>query len=166
MTTMCKEESTGGSGFTGPHQFHMKEWISCAPFERLLHMEILESDDGRAVLTMPFLIDYAQGGGLMHGGALVSLADTAVVMAIKSVIPPFSHFGTTNAEIRFLAPVTHGIVTARAEVTEREGRILKGRAILYDQDGKAVLEFGSVFKIARDSRIRGITFEDDPKNGS
>ena len=75
---------------TGPHRFTMKGWISCAPFERLLQMEIVEAEQGRSVLKMPFLIDFAQGGGLMHGGALVSLADTAVVMAIKSIVPPKS----------------------------------------------------------------------------
>ena len=73
--------------YTGPHTFDMEGWISCAPFERLLHMEIVEASDGRATLTMPFLIDFAQGAGLLHGGALVSLADTAVVMAIKSLAP-------------------------------------------------------------------------------
>jgi acyl-CoA thioesterase len=72
---------------TGPHRFHMEGWISCAPFERLLRMQIVEAKNGRATLTMPFLLDFAQGAGLMHGGALVSLADTAVVMAIKSLLP-------------------------------------------------------------------------------
>ena len=74
----------------------MNQWISCAPFERLLNMTIVEACDGRATLTMPFLIDYAQGAGLMHGGALVSLADTAVAMAIKSII---------DASCRILLPL-------------------------------------------------------------
>jgi acyl-CoA thioesterase len=74
--------------FTGPHRFPMEAWISYAPFERLLHMAIIEAAEGRATLKMPFLLDFAQGAGLLHGGALVSLADTAVVMAIKSLLPP------------------------------------------------------------------------------
>jgi uncharacterized protein (TIGR00369 family) len=94
----------------------------------------------------------------MHGGALVSLADTAVVMAIKSLIPPESHFATIVLETKFLLPVKNGMVTAQAEVVEREGRILKGRATLYDEQKRAVLEFSSTFKIAADSRVRGITF--------
>ncbi len=145
---------------TGPHQFEMTEWISCAPFERLLNMTIVEASDGRARLTMPFLIDYAQGAGLLHGGALVSLADTAVVMAIKSIIAPLSHFATIKLECRFLLPVRKGIVTAEAEVVSMEGRQLKGKAILYDGEGRAVLEFYSTFKIARDAQIRAITYKD------
>jgi len=146
---------------TGPHEFEMTEWISCAPYERLLNMTIVDARDGRAKLTMPFLIDYAQGAGLLHGGALVSLADTSVVMAIKSIIAPLSHFATTELECRFLLPVKKGIVTAEAEVVSRQGRQLKGKAILYDEEGRAVLEFRSTFKIARDARIRAITYKDE-----
>jgi uncharacterized protein (TIGR00369 family) len=146
---------------TGPHEFEMSEWISCAPYERLLNMTIVSAADGRARLTMPFLIDYAQGAGLLHGGVLVSLADTAVVMAIKSIIAPLSHFATTELECRFLLPVKKGIVTADAEVVSKEGRQLKGKAIVSDEEGRTVLEFCSTFRIARDAQIRTITFKND-----
>lgn len=157
---MPKKEEMTASPSTGPHRFEMKAWISCAPFERLLNMTILEAADGQAVLDMPFLIDYAQGAGLMHGGALVSLADTAVVMAIKSIIPPESHFATIACEVKYLLPVKKGIVTARAKVLDREGRILKGHATVYDEENRAVMEFTSTFKMAKDTAIRGITFND------
>lgn len=152
-----KTRTTADGFSTGPHHFHMEGWISRAPFERLLNIDIIEAADGRAILTMPFYLDYAQGGGLMHGGALVSLADTAVVMAIKSLIPPGSHFATIALETKFLQPVKKGIVTAQAKVVEREGRILKGRATLYDEQKRAVVEFSSTFKMAADSKVRGIT---------
>ena len=145
---------------TGPHKFEMESWISCAPFEKLLGMTIVEASDGRATLTMPFLIDYAQGGGLMHGGALVSLADTAVVMAIKSILPPQTHFATTGLEAKFLRPVMQGIVTAEAQVVSWEGRTLRGQAIIYDEEQRPVLEFTSTFKVAKDSNIKGVTFRD------
>jgi acyl-CoA thioesterase len=157
---MSEKESNHTSSFTGPHKFHMQSWISCAPFERLLGMQIDEASDGQAVLSMPFLLDHAQGGGLMHGGALVSLADTAVVMAIKSIVPPQSHFATIALEAKFLLPVKQGMVTARGRVVSVEGRILKGHATVYDDDNRAVMEFSSTFKMARDAKIRGITFAD------
>ena len=138
----------------------MEGWISCAPFERLLNMTIVEAADGRALLTMPFLVQYAQGAGLMHGGALVSLADTAVVMAIKSVLPPQTHFATISLQTRFLRPVKKGVVTARARLTERVDRILNAEAGVYDDTDQMVLEFHSSFKIARDTRIRGISFSE------
>ena len=137
--------------FTGPHKFHLEDWISCAPFERLLHITIIEATEGHATLTMPFIIDFAQGGGLMHGGALTSLADTAVVMAIKSLIPPHTHFATISLETKFLYPVKKGIVTAKARVTNRNGEILKGQATLYNEAEIPLVKFSSTFKIAKNS---------------
>ena len=36
---------------TGPHKFHMEGWISCAPFEQLLHMDIVEASKGCLLYT-------------------------------------------------------------------------------------------------------------------
>ena len=145
---------------TGPHKFEMKSWISCAPFERLLNIKIVEAGSGRATLTMPFLVDFAQGGGLMHGGALVSLADTAVVMAIKSIIDSQTHFATVSLETKFLYPVKQGIVTARARVTSQIERILHGQATVYNEDQRSVLTFTSTFKMAKDKKIKNISFQE------
>ncbi len=138
---------------TGPHRVRLEQWISCAPFERLLNMAIVEAKDGHAVLTMPFFYDLAQGAGLMHGGALVSLADTAVVMAIKSVIPPQTHFATVSLESRFLHPVKQGMVTAKASADIALEKTINGQAVVYDQSDRAVLEFHSRFKIAKNPKI-------------
>ena len=150
--------------FTGPHQFsqlRMEGWISCAPFERLLQMDIVEASDGKSVLTMPFLIYLAQGAGLMHGGALVSLADTAVAMAIKSMVPQKSHFATIALEAKYIAPVRKGVVTAKAEIFSRQGRTWKGKAVVYDEDGRPVMEFMSTFKMARDMEMKsGVEFQE------
>jgi uncharacterized protein (TIGR00369 family) len=160
LDTNIKDKIKTKDHYTGPHKFEMESWISCAPFERLLNMKIVEASDGRATLTMPFLIDFAQGAGLMHGGALVSLADTAVVMAIKSIISPETHFATIRLETKFLYPVKQGTVTAKAKVTNQSEKILQGFATVYNEDKRAVLEFSSTFKMAREKRIRDIVFQD------
>ncbi|NNK95576.1 MAG: PaaI family thioesterase [Desulfobacterales bacterium] len=153
---------TNSSGYTGPHQFERKKWISCAPFERLLQMNIVRVDEGQAVLTMPFSAELAQGAGLMHGGALVSLADTAVVMAIKSIVEPHTHFATISLESTFLYPVRKGIVTAHAEVKAAENRLISGRATLYNDDQKEILHFISTFKVAEKTIIKGAACTDIP----
>ena len=145
---------------TGPHRFSMREWISCAPYERLLHIQIVRADQGEAVLTMPFLLEFAQGAGLMHGGALVSLADTAVVMAIKSLVAPHTHFASTSMESQFHHPVKQGRVTARARVIEHKAALLKGQAVIFDEDRRPVMTFSATFKVAKDTTIKGVEFKD------
>jgi len=145
--------------FTGPHEFHLDGWITCAPFERLLNIEIIEAVDGHATLTMPFLHDYAQGAGLMHGGAIATLADTAVVIAIKSIITPGSHFATTAMHMHYLHPIKQGMITVYAHVTPSDNRLMEGRAAVYDHLNRVAAELTCTFKLARDTRIQAITFE-------
>ncbi len=127
-----------------------ENWIACAPFEALLNMDIHKAEGGKATLSMPFLPQFAQGAGIMHGGALVSLADTALAIAIKSLLPPGTHFGTIEAHTSFLAPVRQGMVTAKAEITSQEGREYYGQADVADENERPVLHFEASFKRARE----------------
>lgn len=142
--------------FTGPHEVQLEEWISCAPFEKLLGIKIIEAQNGCANLTMPFVLQLAQGKGLAHGGAIVTLADTAVAMAIKSIIPPDSRFGTISLNSEFLAPVTKGVLTAKAKVKFLENRIIQGVSTVFNEDNIKIMKFSSMFKLAKDVEIRRI----------
>lgn len=130
-------------------QFELRGWVDTAPFEDLLAIDIEEAQRGRAVLSLPFKVKYAQGGGFLHGGALTTLADTAVAMAIKGLLPEGTVFATTELTTRFLAPVKEGRVTAVATVTGPEGRSFHGEATVTDESGREVARFRSVFRVAR-----------------
>lgn len=138
---------------TGPHQVTLDQWISCAPFEKLLGIEIVAADAGRSYLTMPFVYQLAQGQGMAHGGAVVTLADTAVAMAIKSILPEHSRFGTISLNSEFLGPVTKGVLSARAEVTPLENRLVQGQAVVSDEEDRQVMRFSAMFKLGREVKI-------------
>ncbi|MCD6525488.1 MAG: PaaI family thioesterase [Desulfuromonas sp.] len=140
---------TTKSEYLGPHQVQLSQWIECAPFERLLGIEIAEARQGQATLTMPFRRDFANGGNMLHGGALVSLADTAAVMAMKSVLQPGTHFGTTAMAVTFERPVTQGLVTAVASVTADGERLWHAEVILYDDWQQQVMQMKATFKVSR-----------------
>jgi uncharacterized protein (TIGR00369 family) len=146
MYSAIFEESMPAEG-TLP--FELPEWIACAPFEHYLGMRIEEASDGRAILSMPFLVKLAQGKGLMHGGAITSLADTAVAMAIKTILPEGSHFATVELSLSFHAPVRSGTVRAIATVIERDERTIKGMAEVFDDHGVKTATFHSTFRLKR-----------------
>jgi uncharacterized protein (TIGR00369 family) len=133
---------------TGPHEVKLDSWISCAPFEKLVGIKIEMAENGRACLTMPFVYELAQGQGLAHGGAIVTLADTAVAIAIKSVVPPGNRFGTTSLSAKFLRPVKKGILTAKAEAVMVKERQVEGKTTVFDEENRPVMEFSAVFKLA------------------
>ena len=134
-----------------PLPFSLKGWVDLAPYERTLGMTIESFGKGEAVLAMPFTIKLAQGKGILHGGALTSLADSAAAMAIKTLLPQDTHFATVSLETRFLAPVVKGVVTAHAGAgpAGNKDRMFQAEVMIRDENGKNVAVFSSLFKVAK-----------------
>lgn len=138
----------------GDPAFRLDSWIDTAPFEDLIGIDLLQVDQGRATLGCQARVKLAQGGGVVHGGALTTLADTAVAMAIKSLLPEGSVFATTELQMKFLRPVRSGYLKAVAAVDGPQGRSFYGQADIFDADGSKVAEFTSTFRVARDQPLR------------
>jgi uncharacterized protein (TIGR00369 family) len=134
-----------------PMPFTLPEWIALAPFEEYLGMCIEQVGEGTAVLSMPFMVFHCQGAGLMHGGAVVALADTALAIAIKTVLPEGAHFATIDLSLKFLAPVKWGRLMAHAEIKEREGRNIKGEVQVFSEEGIKVAIFQAQFRVKRNN---------------
>lgn len=110
-------------------------------------MHIESACEGKATLSMPFTVAHCQGMGLMHGGAVVSLADTALAIAIKTVLPEGTHFATIDMSLKFHAPVRWGLVLARASITEQTERDIKGEVGIFTEEGIKAATFQAVFRI-------------------
>lgn len=132
-------------------QFELEGWIDTSPFEHLLGIRTEMAAAGTARLSMPFTVKLANGDGVMHGGAMTALADTAVAMAIKSLLPAGTTFATTALSIEFIAPVLTGVVTACARVRGPQGRLFHGECELCGPQGEIFARLTAVFKIARGS---------------
>lgn len=133
----------------GEPLFQLPSWIAAAPFEEFLGMTIEQTQHGRAVLTMPFKAALCQGKGLMHGGAVVSLADTALAMAIKSLLPEDTDFVTMQLGLEFHAPIRWGTVRAEAKVTHQDDRDLEGVTEILTEEGVKAATFKARFRIRR-----------------
>ena len=90
---------------------------------KTLGIEILEFSEGSAVLKLPFDKKLTQPFGLVHGGALFSLADGACGLAILSTMEEISPFVTIEMKINYLEPVNSGDTFAYAKVL-RKGRVV------------------------------------------
>ncbi|EAX46734.1 uncharacterized domain 1 [Thermosinus carboxydivorans Nor1] len=65
---------------------HLKNIYDRNPYVRLLQMSIAKIEEGRAELTMPVIYGkHTNLYGVAHGGALASLADTAMGVACATL---------------------------------------------------------------------------------
>lgn len=129
--------------------FELPGWIALAPFEEYLGMKIVSATDGTAVLIMPFRAAHCQGMGLLHGGAVVSLADTALAIAIKTILPVGTHFATIDLSLKFHAPIRWGLVTANASITDKSDRDITGEVSIVTEEGVSAATFGATFRIKK-----------------
>ena len=138
-----------------PLPFSLPDWIALAPFEEFLGMRIDEAAEGRAILSMPFRAVLCQGAGLMHGGAVVSLADTALAIAIKTLLPEGTHFATIDMSLKFHAPVRWGTVQAVATVTGRSEKDIRGEVAILTEDRIKAATFQATFRIKGEKKDTG-----------
>lgn len=84
---------------------------------------LADAEPGRAVLQMKVQPKHMQIHGVVHGGVLASLADTAGGLATYLSVPRGTRAATVEMKMNFLEPVERGTVFAEARVL-RMGKYL------------------------------------------
>src|SRR5215471_3724869 len=74
---------------------------------------------GRAVMSMEVDDRHKQVHGVVHGGVLAALADTAGGLATYMAVPRGQRVATIEMKINYLEGVAGGTVTADARVVRR-----------------------------------------------
>ena len=101
----------------------LEEALARVPYARLLGLELVAAGPGAATFRLETREELTRMEGIMHGGAVVSLADTAAAFAVLTLLGPGQRTVTVDLTVHFLRPVQDGEIRARARVI-REGRRL------------------------------------------
>ncbi len=109
--------------------------VTTVPFARFLGIELDEVGKGTATLGLSIRRELTQNHGVVHGGAIASLIDTATAFAIISMLSPGEKVTTVDLTISYLRPLTTGRMAARAKVVRSGRRLFVVSADLLDQDG-------------------------------
>jgi len=80
----------------------------------------------------------------MHGGLMITLADSAAAFALLTVIDPDSRITTTEMNIRFLAPVRERVI-AHARVLKAGRSLCPITVDLVDAGGRMVAHAGMTY---------------------
>ena len=82
-----------------------------------------ELKTGEATLHLTVRDELTQNQGVMHGGAVASLIDTASAFAVVTQLEPDERVTTTDLTIHYLRPIVSGRLSATARIV-RGGRRL------------------------------------------
>jgi uncharacterized protein (TIGR00369 family) len=109
-----------------------------------LAMVLREVRDGSATWEWEYTVDQAHFNphGVLHGGVVMSLLDTAMGHLVSEAVVPGGRFNAAaQFNIHFLLPIRGGTIRARANVVKIGKRI----AVV---EGRAIDETGAVVAIA------------------
>jgi uncharacterized protein (TIGR00369 family) len=101
-------------------------------FVQTLDLHLESTGEGKAVMRMPFRAQVLNGAGAIHGGAIVSLCDTAFWVALASVYGAKQPTATASLTCSFLRPALppHDLI-AHATVLKPGKRIVYGEVHVY-----------------------------------
>ena len=99
------------------------------PLCELLGIRALELGGGAATFGVTVRDDHMNPYGVVHGGVVYSLVDTAMGAALHSRMEQGETCATLEIKINYLAPLTAGEVRAEAHVVDRTKRVgvMEGR---------------------------------------
>ena len=127
---------SNSAGLTAAQKRRIQKAVKSVPYARLLGFELDEVISGAATLGLEIRKDLMQNHGVVHGGAIASLIDTATAFAIIPLLNPEERVTTVDLTISYLRPITKGRVTALARVVRAGRRLFVVSAEVKDADGK------------------------------
>ena len=111
--------------------------IRTIPIVETLGFRFTDFDEGYCKMTTPREVKYDGIYGSLHGGLLMTIADSAACFAIMSLTGPDEPLTTTDMSIRFLAPCLTDCV-AEARVIKCGRTLCPTHVDLLDTNGTKV----------------------------
>jgi uncharacterized protein (TIGR00369 family) len=100
-----------------------REAFASVPYAKFLGLQLGELKKGEASVYLEVRDQLKQNQGVVHGGAIASLIDTASAFAVVTQLEAGERVTTTDLTIHYLRAVTAGRMTATARIV-RGGRRL------------------------------------------
>jgi uncharacterized protein (TIGR00369 family) len=106
------------------------------PFAKLLGIEVDSVEPGHAVLSMKLRDDLMRNNNIAHGGAIATLIDSAMAIAIMALLEENERTVTVDLTIHYLRPLSEGTTRASARVVRAGRRVITVSAELFDHNEK------------------------------
>ena len=105
------------------HLDRLAEMFRTAPIVSFLGQRLVHCRDGIAEVRLPFREEFVQGIGVIHGGIISTVADTAAYFAAASIVTE-GVVTTVEFKINLVASAKNESLTARSEVVSSGKNLL------------------------------------------
>lgn len=112
--------------------------LPAPPISEALDFQLVEVENGRVVFSGEPKFDYYNPAGVIHGGYIATLLDSAMSCAVQTTLPAGRAMTTIEFKVNFVRPVfvKTGVVRAEGEVINVGKQIATAEGRLIDDNGK------------------------------
>lgn len=111
-------------------------------------MEVVEAEPGEVTVAMDIDAHHVNLQGLVHGGMLAILADTACGLSVRSAIEPGRLHVTASLDVHFLSPARLGRILGRGRALKVGRTLAYAEASIEDDGGRLLARAHSRFSVS------------------
>jgi 1,4-dihydroxy-2-naphthoyl-CoA hydrolase len=112
--------------------------VGLMPFAAHLGIRLVEASADRVVAELDHAENLCTAGGIMHGGALMALADSVGAVVTFLGLPEGASTSTATSTTQLFRPVTGGTVRAVGTPVNRGRTMVTAQTDLYDGEDRLV----------------------------
>lgn len=126
------------------------------PFYRFMGIRLTKLGWGRSEIRIGVGRELTQQAGFAHGGVSASLIDSAVGLALCTMIDHEDAITTIDLQVNYIAPAKPGSLTARGRIIHKGKRTAVGDCQVTDGAGKLVSKGTATYLILMNRRLNPI----------
>lgn len=123
------------SDLTDQQRQRISRALNNMPFGQMLGIQLEKAEQGVATMSFEISASLKQNNGVVHGGAIATLIDTATAFAIIPLLQEGETASTIELTISYLRPLITGKVTCSASVRREGRRLIALSADVFDNEG-------------------------------
>lgn len=128
---------TGGGA---PQQFTHERLIALVPFAGVVGVELISATPERVEGRLAWSPERCTAGGVLHGGALMALADTLGAVCAFLNLPPGAATSTIESKTNFFRAVLEGCVDSVSRPLHAGRSTIVVQTDLFDAAGRRVAQ--------------------------
>ncbi len=134
-----------GPGLDERHLNELQIRVRSSPFHQWAGIELVQVGDGRAEVVMDLRPHHFNPQGIVHGGIISALADTAIGLALRSNLRPGMTHRTAQLNVHFLSKGEGNRLIGRGRSLHLGQRMGYGEADVTDGSGELIARASAAF---------------------
>jgi uncharacterized protein (TIGR00369 family) len=130
----------------------LRDRLQGSEFYRWAGVELIDASPGQVEIALEAGPQHLNLQGLVHGGILATLADTAMGLAVRTVLQPSRRHVTVQLGVEFLSPGRPGTIVARGRSVKIGSQLGFAEADVMDPAGRLLAKAQSTLSVTREKQ--------------